>query len=188
MKKVLILMLMTAAELIGSRAADPDIVVYFHWVSEKVSVIGLAENEATRILRNAGISVEWRAGRADYSGRAEVIDAVLTAPDDEYRPGALASTRLGLDSGTRIEVFYNRIRAARGDSGAMLVLAYALAHEITHVIEGVNRHSDSGIMKARWNNYDFQRIRSNSLHFADEDLQMIHAWHELRNRTLLAER
>ena len=93
---------------------------------------------------------------------------------------------LGQQSGTRIEVFYNRVRASRGNNEIVAVLAHVLVHEITHIVEGVNRHSETGIMKAHWDGCDHQLIRSSSLPFAEEDLRMIHAWVERHNQVLLA--
>lgn len=185
MKKIWILLTLAVAAS-GAQKKEPDIVVYFHDGNEKLDIIGPAEGLATKILRDAGISVEWRLGRADYSGAAEVIEAVMEAPDEHYEPGALASAKLGVHSGTRIEVFGNRIRNSPRDAATANMLGYALVHEITHIVEGVNRHSESGIMKANWDEYDRQLIRGNSLHFADEDLRMIHAWTERHNRSLVA--
>jgi len=171
----------------GAQKKEADIVVCFHADNAKFGVIGPAERLATQILRDAGISVEWWSGKEDYGRDAELIDAVLSAPDEHYLPGALASAKLGVHSGTRIEVFYNRIGSSRSDATAANLLAYALVHEITHIIEGVSRHSENGIMKANWNAYDRQLIRSNSLHFAEVDLEMIHAWAEQRhNQNLIA--
>jgi hypothetical protein len=31
-----------------------------------------------------------------------------------------------------------------------MAVPYVLAHEIAHIIEGSDRHSDSGVMKAEW--------------------------------------
>ena len=36
------------------------------------------------------------------------------------------------------------------------LLGHVLAHEIAHLLEGTDLHSDSGIMKARWNSSDYE--------------------------------
>ena len=53
-------------------------------------------------------------------------------------------------------------------------VAHVLVHEITHVIEGVTRHSASGIMKARWDTRDYFDMRRKPLSFAQEDVNLIY--------------
>ena len=45
-------------------------------------------------------------------------------------------------------------------------LASVLAHEITHVLEHSMQHSDEGVMKARWTQQDYHRMKSRPLPFA----------------------
>jgi len=49
-----------------------------------------------------------------------------------------------------------------------------MAHEIAHVMEGTCRHSDEGIMKARWNYADYREMGSRHLRFASVDVELIH--------------
>jgi hypothetical protein len=53
-------------------------------------------------------------------------------------------------------------------------VAHVLVHEITHVIEGVTRHSASGIMKARWDTRDYFDMRRRPHAFAQEDVSLIY--------------
>ncbi len=48
-----------------------------------------------------------------------------------------------------------------------------LAHEIGHVLESVDRHADTGIMRARWTADDLDAIASRSLTFSHEDISSI---------------
>ncbi len=185
MKAISILILMAVAAL-GAESGNPDIVVLLHSNNENPSIIGPAERQAVSLLARAGVSLEWRSGNAAYRGPAEVIEAILTTPDATFKPGALAYAVLGQQTGTRIEVFYNRIDANRRDAEIVSVLAYVLVHEITHIVEGTKRHSDTGIMKAHWDRSDHQLIRSSSLSFAQDDLRMIHEWVERHNRSMIA--
>jgi hypothetical protein len=52
-------------------------------------------------------------------------------------------------------------------------LAHVLAHEITHMLQGTDRHSDSGIMKARWNSEDYFEMLRTPLSFTEADVQLI---------------
>jgi hypothetical protein len=75
--------------------------------------------------------------------------------------------------GIHILVFYDRMRATVDAGMVPRLLAHVLVHEIAHVIEGNDQHSDSGMMKARWDAEDYQRMRHSSLGFTEEDLQLI---------------
>jgi hypothetical protein len=176
MKSVWIAMILAAAAS-GAKKSKPDVMVYLCAGTESVGVVRLAEGQAERMLAAAGIKVAWRVGMPHHRGRAEEIEAVLVnQPDPQFMPGALAFARLGVDSGTRVEIFYNRIRGEMGDVAVRPILAHVLVHEITHILEGVNRHSESGVMKAHWEVKEFSEMRFPGLPFADEDLRLLHAW------------
>ena len=55
-----------------------------------------------------------------------------------------------------------------------IVLAHVLAHEITHILEDIPRHSESGVMKAWWTIADCDEMRRRPLAFASEDIELIH--------------
>ena len=46
-------------------------------------------------------------------------------------------------------------------------------HEITHVIQGVNRHSEAGVMKAHWNAEDRAAIYERRLGFEEWDVHLM---------------
>jgi hypothetical protein len=37
------------------------------------------------------------------------------------------------------------------------LLCHVIVHEITHVLENIDRHSAEGIMKAHWSDRDYER-------------------------------
>ena len=69
----------------------------------------------------------------------------------------------------------NRIErlSARYHDAPEVLLAYILAHELAHAIEGHDRHSDSGILKARWSDADWFQMLKHKLTFTDEDVDLI---------------
>ncbi|HWC95487.1 MAG TPA: hypothetical protein VG456_02025 [Candidatus Sulfopaludibacter sp.] len=174
--KMAILVVALAAAAAGKGRQEPAVVVFLHHGTESAAIVGLAEKQAEGMLRPLGISVEWRLGAANYHGTAEVVETALTNQEAAgYHPGALAYATLGVGSGTRIQVFYDRIQAAGPPSATSAILAHVLVHEITHILEGVERHSETGVMKARWEPRDFRQMRA-SLPFAAEDVQLLQAW------------
>lgn len=186
MKNVWMSLILTAAAF-GADRPGPDIIVLVHAGNENSSVVAMAEGEAQKMLAEAGIHSQWSGSAAHDRGEAEVIEIVFTEqPDDTCRPGVLGYAMLGLNSGTRITIFYNRVRAHGTEASMPRVLAHVMVHEVTHILEGVNRHSETGIMKAHWTEQDWTRNRFAPMPFADEDLRLLHQWSDLHHHTLLA--
>jgi hypothetical protein len=52
-------------------------------------------------------------------------------------------------------------------------LAHVMVHEIGHVLEQMQRHSENGVMKARWSAADIKRMERDPLPFAPEDVESI---------------
>lgn len=88
---------------------------------------------------------------------------------------ALAMAMPLADSGVRIVVFYDRVKPLLEGHHApeATILGYVLAHEIAHVLQGIVRHSETGIMRARWIDSDFKLMGLRLLLFTNEDVQLI---------------
>ena len=76
-----------------------------------------------------------------------------------------------------IQVFYDRIKYKPAPAE---LLAHVMVHEITHILQGISRHSDNGIMKANWSGEEFQRMRYKPLSFTEEDVVLTHRGLEAR--------
>jgi hypothetical protein len=50
------------------------------------------------------------------------------------------------------------------------VLAHVLVHEVTHILQGFPRHSESGVMKAHWDSQNFAQMTWQPLPFTDDDI------------------
>jgi hypothetical protein len=48
-----------------------------------------------------------------------------------------------------------------------------LAHEIVHMLQGVEEHSAGGLMKARWDNRDYADMQRGGLKLTKDDLELI---------------
>ena len=146
-----------------------------------------AQALAGKMFANIGISLDWGKGEpAGESSQAYVfIDLVEDTPESRM-PGALAYA-LPYE-GRHITVFLDRI--AKGCDPAT-VLAHVMVHEITHLLQGVIRHSDTGVMKARWTGTDFGGMRVTPLPFTRQDVELIYsglAKRPARTGVLVAER
>jgi hypothetical protein len=140
------------------------------------SVLGNAETIAARIFATAGVALEWRgigsaACRNSDGVRTVVLDFQIdTAPSDH--PGALAYA-LPYE-GSHMVVLFDRLgRSAGGPGPVSTLLAHVMAHEITHLLEGVARHSRTGVMKAHWDRDDLMQMAYEPLPFALEDIELI---------------
>ena len=54
-----------------------------------------------------------------------------------------------------------------------MILAHVLVHEITHILQGIDRHSESGVMKASWTNQDYKAMAWKPLPFTPQDTRLL---------------
>ncbi len=130
-----------------------------------------AQDQAAKLFAEAGIAIEWRSvGHAALPDGAIVVDLVQQSDAAECR-GSLACAQPF--EGVHIRVFFDRLRGAAGGQTVPALLAHVLVHEITHILEGADNHALTGVMKARWNDQDFDAMRRGALHFTETDVQLI---------------
>lgn len=135
--------------------------------------IDRAKQMANHMFAAIGIKLSWH----ETPGRdpAVLIKVLLvSAYDGDDGSGALGETA-PFARDHEITIHYDRVQNSAGLSRELepLILGHVLVHEITHVLQCVNRHSDSGIMKARWSAEDFCDMRWKPLEFTPEDVMLI---------------
>lgn len=138
-----------------------------------------AELLAAKMFAPIGVKLHWRPEGSCHTEDAIRIGISVKTPADES-PGALAYAMAY--EGVHIVVFYDRIRGSVGDDLRTPVLAHVLVHEITHVLQNIDRHSESGVMKAHWTEDDFAQMRVKPLPFTGWDIELIQ--HGLESRRL----
>ena len=89
----------------------------------------------------------------------------------EFVPGAFAFARVY--EGVHITVFWDRVQRMTSSLVAGVVLGHVLVHEITHILQGIDRHSETGVMKARWTGEDFFQMTWKPLSFTPGDIYLI---------------
>jgi len=150
-----------------------------------------AEVLASRMFAEIDVHIDWRAANSCAGiNNALAITISDSAPANQL-PGTLAYA-LPYE-GTHIVVFYDRIEGQVDNSMVPRLLAHVLVHEITHILQGVGRHSASGVMKARFNETDHFKMKGKGLGFTKEDVDLIDigmAWRQARlaETTLIASR
>ena len=135
-----------------------------------------AKTMAAEIFAGIGVDMGWSKATMDGPRCITRINARLEiASGLDERPDALAYVTVGVGADRQIHVFIDRVAAMVPNSSLGALLGHVLAHEITHVLEGVPRHSDGGVMKARWDRRDLQCLIHRALRFDLVDAALIHA-------------
>jgi len=145
---------------------------------EMRGAITFAQGISSRMFATAGVAVEWRSGKPGSPieappSRTIVIKFEMNTPPRDH-PGGMAYAQPF--EGIHIVVFYDRVWEYSRDFPGQrpMVLAHVMTHEITHNLQGVTRHSASGVMKARWDTEDFLTMIRTPLPFTPEDIGFLH--------------
>jgi hypothetical protein len=133
------------------------------------------------ILTAAGISVEVdacpRGGATPCesrrgSFRQVVLRVVAEAPknSNQARWQHMGQSIATHDGGTYASVYLKLAEeeATETNLPRILVLSYAAAHEVGHLLLGDEAHTPQGLMKADWETDDFRAMAQNRFHFSAE--------------------
>jgi hypothetical protein len=146
-------------------------------------VLAQATQIATRIYAGLGLRLEWKVGspkpkaaNVDCSRGAIQIPVRFTAetPNDGSET-TLAWTFVYNMREARIHVLTNRVQHFHSYRPRLAgpLLGHVLAHEIAHVLQRINRHSESGILRAHWSEIEYQQMRYRGLEFEPFDVALI---------------
>ena len=128
-----------------------------------------ARGIASEMFAAAGVSIKWRkANNCPADGIRIILSQHSRASD---HPSAYAYA-LPYE-GTHIVLFWDRIEQAAELRSRPHLVAHILVHEITHLLEGACRHSDTGVMKAVFTRSDIDEMEFHPLPFAAVDLELI---------------
>ncbi len=169
-----------ASAKVGSQSQECTVMLYAHVdVIMPSGILPRAQIKAAAMFREIGVKVHWSAGAVpaytvDGGCGAPIVIKFDVAAPATFKQDALAYALPYSESVTCIHLFMDRIAGSLDGEGVTSLLAHVLAHEITHVLEGVSRHSNGGMMKAHWELRDMRRMECHPLAFAAEDVEMIH--------------
>jgi hypothetical protein len=132
-------------------------------------VLARSEAIASGMYARIGVRIDWRKGfRGCPPQGIQIVVSSLTPPT--LMPGSVAYAMPY--EGVHVRVFYDRISGHSFDLVPPL-LAHVLAHEIGHILQRIHRHSDEGVMKARWDDDDYDRMIREPLEFTSHDIELI---------------
>ena len=154
------------------RKEQKTVVVYFENSLAPKEQFG-AQKLAEQMFATAGIRVAWRIGAPSEANLVEerpmVVRFAASTPASDH-PGALAFAVPY--EGVHIKIFYGRVKAG-APRITQVVLAHVLVHEMTHILQGIDRHSETGIMKAHWTAQDYTDMAWKALSFTSDDIDRI---------------
>ena len=151
-----------------------------------------AEKQAARIFARLGLSLVWTTCPVD-TGRdksapqctaplspAHLVVRALPRNMSErlpYNAETFGISLLGRNGvGYYAYVFCDRVQELVNSShmNPGTVLGYVMAHEIGHLLLGVNSHAPEGIMKARWSDVELRGLATGNLRFSRGQAEQIH--------------
>ena len=138
-------------------------------------LLRLAQDATASMFDSAGIQVIWKTGSprpADSCCAMALVLHLATSTPANFRPEALAYAFPYQDSTGAITIFYDRIVKRRARSHK--ILAHVIVHEVTHILQGIARHSETGVMRAFWTTDDYLQMERLPLRFTPDDVELIH--------------
>ena len=154
--------------------AERNVTVYVNNDLNTRGALHQAQERAAKMFAEAGVRIDWRIGRP--SGAQPGREPVIVVSIAEHAPvantpEALASAKVY--EGVHITVFWDRVERLSRFAPPTFVLAHVLVHEITHILQGIDRHSEAGIIKSKWTLADFTEMASEPLPFTLLDMELI---------------
>ena len=130
-----------------------------------------ARTLATEIFAGIDVKLDWKVDSRSCAAQGGIRILIQNLTPPGRLPGALGYATPS--EGHYVVVFYDRVLKSVPPENLQFLLGHVLAHEITHVLEGAIRHSDSGLMKEHWSEADLSRMAWKPLPFAEEDISRI---------------
>jgi hypothetical protein len=142
---------------------------------------------ASNIFEKIGVHLNWRTGEVPtaQSAAGNVTSQIafgirtLQHAPESAAPDALASARIVDWSRAEMTLYRDRLQRFLECHPSLPGVAvagagYILAHELAHVMQGIPRHSEIGILKVKWSNADIENMIFHTLVFTAFDVELIH--------------
>lgn len=177
---IVIFVQLTALESFAHPATALPLEIYvYNQAGVPQAILSRAEQRVTRILRRSGVEPEWLdcsapgAGGRDCSGlpargsvTVQIVHGTMKMSDDIFGAAFLGEDGIGRQT----DVFYDRINQLHQNANVALpeLLGNVMAHELGHLLLGLNAHSALGIMSPVWAREKLWQAERGALVFTDE--------------------
>ena len=161
----------------GRQATPPiDVTVYVTGAGSVPSLKYLTAKEiAGAIFARIGIRIVWRERAPDTASANLAIHIRIVRQLPAYcSDHALASALPFARGVTVVTVSWDRVHLVAGGSRLEPhLLAYVMAHELGHILQGTDGHAQTGVMQASWDEYDYIAMEKGLLQFTAADVNLI---------------
>ena len=162
---------------VGAQGNPQLTVVLYNDAGVPARVIESAKEAAERIYRDAGVAIVWKDHADPATGATELVvrimDRSLNLPGEDFGIAFLGGDGRGIQA----DVFYSGIEQLRRDSSAnpARIMGHVMAHELGHLLLGMNSHSHLGIMQAHWTDQQLRLMSMGTLRFDNSQAKTIRA-------------
>jgi len=139
-----------------------------------------ARATVANIFRDIGVSVRWARFPNPHAQESCASVEVLfdSRSSSTFRPGAMGYAFVCGKQRAQVHIFTDRIlHSSLSPSQSTwqgILLGHVVAHEIAHVLEGVVRHSQQGLMKQNWTFQEMLGMAAKNLGLTSDDANLIH--------------
>lgn len=184
-----------STRMLAQQATPVDFtIVVYDSAQVGIKKLDRTENLVAAILLTAGISLRWIAGPLQDPQTLETDFTAYSRQECDSRPvppvlrvrvlaRAPAGTppqALGFSlpcapEGVQVTVYVDRAEMVTAAGGPTFgrVLAYAIAHELGHVLLHSTDHDATGLMKSIWSKADWQRAAVSIIPFSPANLRLV---------------
>ena len=170
---------------VWAQAGQSTLEIYvYNQAGVPAGILSQAEKQSTRIFRFAGFQTKWvecstaEVVGIECNGLPQPGDVVLQIVHEtrKLKADVFGAAFLGQDgTGEYTNVFYDRVNDLNRDWKVPLaeVLGHVMAHEVGHLLLGLNAHSVSGIMRGYWDSEELKAIERGRLLFSAEQSRLM---------------
>ncbi len=154
-----------------------------HVIDRNVNrALGRARGIVQEAYADIGVQVIWRFGKTSSlsgcekkPGRRQIVFDLRHGTAKSRSADALAFANPYSHQGPCVTLLMDRLKdeADRNPETTGILLGHVLAHEIGHVLQGIERHSEAGLMKERWSNREVGEMGRARLRFTGYDAELI---------------
>ena len=153
-----------------------------HVIDRNVNrALGRARGIVQEAYADIGVQVIWRFGNTSpwscekKPGRRQIVFDLRNGTAKGRSADALAFANPYLHEGPCVTLLMDRLKdeVERNPETTGILLGHVLAHEIGHVLQGIERHSESGLMKERWSKREIGDMWRARLRFTAYDAELI---------------
>ena len=137
------------------------------------SVVANAQTEVARVYSAIGVPVAWQSpNHAVDNHPIHIILLEMETGDLRRITDTVMGAAVRTAEGTGVAyVYYRRVeqQASQHEVSIAIVLAYAMSHELGHLLLGSRGHSPTGLMRACWRHAEFHQAVQGRLRFSREE-------------------